>query len=52
MNTEKLTTDELFTALPSFINKNGMLYHFELIKGNKRVIISYRNEYGKYLADI
>jgi len=41
MNTEKLTTDELFNALPSFVNVNGKLYHFSLIKGSKRIIIDY-----------
>lgn len=41
MNTENLNTDELFEALPSFINVEGDLYHFGLIKGSKRIIIDY-----------
>lgn len=42
MNTEELNTDELFKALPSFINVDGKLYHFSMIKGSKRVLIDYR----------
>lgn len=41
MKTENLTTDELFKELPSFINDEGTLYHFKLIKGSKRIIIDY-----------
>ena len=52
MDTEKLTTDELFAALPGFINVKGDFYHFNLIKG-KRILISYQtnpSEGGKYLC--
>lgn len=54
MNTENLTTDELFKALPSFINVDGDLYHFKLIKGGKRVNVSYQmnqSEGGKSLGN-
>lgn len=41
MKTEILTTDELFKALPAFINDEGDLYHFNLIKGRNRIIVEY-----------
>ena len=53
MKTEKLTTEELFCALPNFINIRGTLYHFGLCKGNNRVIVWYKtNESagGEYLG--
>jgi hypothetical protein len=48
----ELTTDELFLIMPSFVNVCGDLYHFNLIKGNKRFIISYeqnQSEGGRIL---
>ena len=54
MNTELLSTDELFKALPSFVNKNGILYHFHLIKGNNGILVWYaknKSEGGEYLDD-
>jgi len=53
MKTENLNTDELFEALPNFINVEGELYHFSLIKGSKRIIIDYtmnKSEGGKSLC--
>ena len=54
MKTEGLNTDELFKALPSFINLDGNLYHFNLFKGSKRIIIDYtmnKSEGGKSLSN-
>lgn len=54
MKTEDLTTDELFKALPSFINVKGTFYHFGLHKGNKRIIVEYKTNNrkgGKNLGD-
>jgi len=42
MKTEDLNTDELFKALPAFVNVNGKLYFFKLIKGNNRIIVEYK----------
>lgn len=50
---EKLNTDELFKALPAFVNVGGDLYFFKLIKGNNRIIVEYKmndSEGGKYLG--
>lgn len=54
MNTELLNTDELFKVLPSFVNKNGVLYHFNLIKGNNGILVWYaknKSEGGEYLDE-
>lgn len=48
--TENLSTDELFERLESFINLEGTLYHFYLIKG-KQVLCWYENEKGDYLGN-
>lgn len=54
MDTKNLTTDQLFKALPSFVNVKGDLYHFGLYKGGKRIAVEYRmneSEGGKALAN-
>ena len=46
-------TDALFNALPNFINENGILYHFHLIKGNNRISCWYKandTDGGLYLG--
>lgn len=50
----EFTTDALFNTLPNFINIDGKLYHFGLIKGNKNIIVWYRmneSEGGEYLGN-
>jgi len=47
INIDKLSTDEIMQMLPPFINIKGDLYHFKLIKGHKRIIVSYQDEAGE-----
>lgn len=50
---DKLTTDYIFEQLiPSFINVNGDLYHFNMIKGNNGITIIYKtNSYTQSETD-
>ena len=52
--TKNLSTDDLFKALPSFVNVDGDFYHFSLVKGLNRIIVCYQmnqNEGGKCLEN-
>lgn len=47
-----METDEVFKKLPNFINIDGEIYFFHLVKGNNRIIVFYRtseNRGGKHL---
>lgn len=51
INIDNLTTDKLFDdLLPSFINIDGELYYFSLIKGRDGVIIIYETRGNKSLG--
>lgn len=53
LNTADMTTDELFEALPLFIQVGMDFYNFELVKGRKRNIVCYQmNRSSKCLDDI
>jgi hypothetical protein len=50
---EKLTTDYLFDKLlPSFINVDGELYHFNMIKGKNGPMITYETNSDIQLENV